>query len=200
MVRRARIAPRLWQQRALCAGALVVVTAYLVDASLFNRKQWYQSFVTAPPTEAISQEFHQVRGNRTRMFAYPRANLGTLDCFEESPLPISASLRPNLPADEYPADPAAGTVTRVSWSPNEIAVTADFRYPGRVVVNQNFDRHWRVEGGELVSQDGLLAADVSAGEHLVRFSYLPLPFLIGLVITLLSLLGLAWIWWRWRPA
>ncbi len=189
----------LWARAAAVAIGLAVATAYLVDASTFNREQWHQTFGTPPPTDPPSPSFHQVGGDPNRMYAYPRANRGSVACFEESPLDISPYLQLGAPAEELPLDPASGTVRRVHWSPNRIELDVDFQRPGRVVVNQNFERHWKVSTGQLVSHLGLLAADVPAGRHRVVFRYLPTPFLVGLAISLVALLAAGGLWYRWRP-
>jgi uncharacterized membrane protein YfhO len=131
------------------------------------------------------------------MYVYPRTNQGTLDCFEEAPLDISPHLGAELPADEYPLDPSVGTVRRTLWSPNHIVVETDFARDGTVVVNQNFNAGWRVEGGVLADQGGLLAARVAAARRTVSFRFLPTSFLVGLAVSLATLLYGAWLWRRW---
>jgi hypothetical protein len=199
---------------AVAVAVLGLAAAFLVDAATFNSEQWFQTLTLPPPQEAVSPAFRQVRGDRHRMYAYPRTNLGTLDCFEEAPLDISPRLGANLPADEYPmaeeaagaagagpgvagADSRVGTVRRMLWSPNHIVVEADFKRPGLVVVNQNYHPGWRVRGGELVSAGGLLAARVEAGRHTVRFRFLPTSFLVGLGLSVATLIYGVWQWRRW---
>jgi uncharacterized membrane protein YfhO len=123
------------------------------------------------------------------MMIYPRLNEGTLSCFEESPLDISPLLRANLPADEYLADPAAGTVRRVRWSPNRIVLDVEASRPATVIVNQNYGPGWRAEGGTLENQGGLLTARVPAGHHTVTFWFRPPGFSVGLLVTATSLLA-----------
>jgi hypothetical protein len=179
------------------AGALLAI-GFIADASAFNRGQWFQTLTTPPPAETPARSFEQVRGSRHRMYAYPRQNRGTLDCFEEAPLDISPRLRTGQP-EEYPLEDSMGTVRRVSWSPNQIVVDTDFQRPGVVVVNQNFHKSWHAEGGGVFNEGGLLAARVAAGRHRVRFWFLPTSFLIGLAVTLSTFVCGAWLWWRWAP-
>jgi hypothetical protein len=200
-VERAAARARALPRRGPWAVGMVALAAaaYLVDASQFNRQQWRQTFGTPPPADVPSPDFHQVAGARWRMYAYPRVNRGSLDCFEESPLDRSPRLSGNAPAEEtvQPAD--AGTVTRRHWSPNEIRLTAELRRSAHVVVNQNFDPHWQVDGGRAVSMDGLLAAKVPAGRSEVVFRYRPRPFVIGWVVSLFAVVGWLTLWIRWRP-
>jgi hypothetical protein len=168
------------------AGALTVVLAlaYLVDASSWNRLRWAETIGTAPPADKRAAQFHQAAGDRWMMMTYPRANRGSLACFEETPLDISPRLRANLPADEYLADPSAGQVRRLSWSPNRIVLDVDTKRPATLLVNQNYDPGWRAEGGEIASDGGLLAARVPAGRRTVTFRYLPRSFVIGAAVSL----------------
>lgn len=199
-----RWAQRNERRRALryaaAALTLAVALAYVFDASSFNRLQWNQTFGTPPPAVTNRTPFRQAMGDPNRMYLYPAQNQGSLRCFEESPLDISKKLAVGRPKEEFLAPPGVGTVDRVRWSPNRIIVEADLPQPGRVVVNQNYERHWKVtEGGEVTSHQGLLAADVPAGRRFVVFRYLPTPFLWGLGISCATFLLAGYLWRRWRP-
>jgi hypothetical protein len=185
-----------WRAAGPRARLLAVLTsalalAFLVDAAEFNRQQWNQTFAGPPRSLPRSPEFHQSPGNAGLMYLYPPANQGSLNCFEETPIPISPALRANLLADEYLREPDAGSVRRVRWSPNRIDLEVDLRRPSTVIVNQNFGPGWRVTGGTILSQDGLLAANVPAGRHEVAFRYLPTSVVVGGVVTAVSALAAA---------
>ena len=134
--------------RVGAVAVLALALAYLLDASSFNRIQFVPTFGAAPPRAAPAAAFHQVPGDRGQMTAYPPANLGTLSCHEELPINISPRLRGNLPADEYLAEPDAGKVTRTFWSPNRIVLEVEATRPTTVLVNQNMNGGWRVDGAE----------------------------------------------------
>jgi hypothetical protein len=177
--------------RAVSVFVLVLAAGFLVDAASFNRLQWDQTFRGAPYTEPRAPDFHQAPGNRGRMYVYPAANQGSLNCFEETPIEISPLLRANLPADEYLQEPDAGTVRRVHWSPNRIDLDVELCRPATVIVNQNFGPGWRVTGGTIANQGGLLAVRVAQGHHGVTFRYLPRSVVIGATVSLLGALGAA---------
>ena len=183
--------------KVLAWGGLALSLAFLIDAADFNREQWFQTLTLQAPRDPRAVTFRQVRGDRHQMYVYPRTNQGTLDCFEEAPLDISPHLGAELPADEYPLDPSAGTVRRTLWTPNHIVVETDFARDGTVVVNQNFHAGWRVRGGVLADQGGLLAARVAAGRRTVSFRFLPTSFLVGLAASLATLVYGTWLWRRW---
>jgi len=188
------VGPRRW----IAIAVAVLAALFLIDEASFNREQWFQTMSLPAPTDPVSPSFHQVRGDRHRMYAYPRANRGTLDCFEETPLDISPRLSGVLPAEEYPLDPSFGTVRRATWTPNKVVVDSQLTRPGVVVVNQNYHQGWRVTGGVLVNQGGLLAARVEAGARQIVFRFLPRSFLVGLAISLATLGQGIWLWIRWR--
>jgi hypothetical protein len=182
--RRLGVGKRLLGVLVLAAGV-----AYLFDASSWNRLLFLPTLGLPAPTTPPSKEFHQVPGNAGFMMLYPRLNQGSLSYFEETPLDISPRLRPDLPADEYLADPDAGTLRRLSWSPNKIVLDLNLKRPTTVLVNQNWGVGWRAVGGEIVpkGEAGLLAARVAAGRHTLVLHYLPTSLIIGAGVSLLSL-------------
>lgn len=184
------------------AGVALLTAAGLgwgFDAATFNRQQWNQTFGTPPPDWLPkSPDFVQDMGDPNRMYAYPRANRGSLMGFEESPLDVSQVLAIGRP-EEFLIEPGAGTVTRLKWTPNEVTVKAVLNKPSRVLVNQNYSTDWKVSGGTLVNQQGLLGADVQAGETVVTFTYSPTTFWVGLLGTLVTLGVMVFLFRRWKP-
>jgi hypothetical protein len=176
------------RRRLVGVGVLALAVGYMVDAASWNRLQFLPTFGSAEPREPRAPEFRQVPGDRGNMMAYPRANEGTLSCFEETPLDISPRLRGNLPADEYLSERDAGTVRRLRWSPNRIVLDVDVKRATTVLVNQNMGVGWQAEGGEIVAGgvDGLLAARVAPGRHTLTLSYLPRTVILGGAISLMA--------------
>jgi uncharacterized membrane protein YfhO len=56
------------------------------------------------------------------------------------------------------------------------------------VINQNYDWGWRVRGGQAESFNGLLSTQVEPGDTQVTFYYLPSSFIMGILVSLLSVL------------
>ncbi len=144
---------------------------------------------TFPPVPRVDQEFRQTRGNRFVMPLWPYVDRGMLACYDETPWPTSTALRPDLPAEEYLADPGAGQVRRREWTPNRIDLAVDLQRPATVVVNQNWNAGWRASTGKLRSWNGLLAVDLPAGRTDLRLRFLPNSVLVGLAVTLLAIGG-----------
>jgi hypothetical protein len=177
------------KRRALGVVVALAAIAYLFDAASWNRLQFLPTLGLPPPTDPPVAQFRQAPGDPAFMMLYPRQNLGSLNYFEETPLPRSPRLQPDLPADEYLADPGAGTVRRMSWTPNAILLDVNLKRPTTILVNQNWGPGWHAYGAELVEngEGGLLAARAPAGRHTIAFRYLPTSFVIGAGVSLLSL-------------
>ncbi len=144
------------------------------------------------------QEFRQARGNRWLAAHYTGIGAGSLSCWETHPVTMSSLLRGDLVAEEYVADPQVGKARRIAWSPNEIVVHASMASAGRLLVNQNWHPGWRASVGTVVSQEGLLAVELPAGENDVTLSFRPRSALTGGVVTLVALVALVGIGWGTR--
>jgi len=136
--------------------------------------------------------FRQSRGNRRDVHMFTPANLGSLYCVAGNPLPESELLRGDLPAEEYPEDPAKATVKRVQWTPNEIRLEVDAKEPTTVLINQNWAAPWRSNIGTVRSKEKLLAIDVPAGKHDLVVYYADRFLQLCLLVSLATLLGVAW--------
>ncbi len=140
---------------------------------------------------AADTPFRQARGSRRILMHYTAQNLGALQCWEAYPVPMSPRLRGDLAQEEYLARPGDGAVARVAWSPNRIDLHVSARRATRVLVNQNWHPGWRASIGRVVSDDGLLAVDVPAGDHALVLRYLPRAGLGGALVTLAGLVAVA---------
>jgi hypothetical protein len=143
--------------------------------------------VLEPEPPKVDRDFRQARGNRWLAAYYPMMSRGSLTCFDDYDIAQSPDLRGDLPAEEYLRDAEAGTVRRVAWSPNHVALETVLTHPARVYVNQNWHPGWRSSAGTVVSDNGLLAVDLPAGTQTVTLRFLPRSALGGLATTLLGL-------------
>ena len=149
-------------------------------------------------TSDAREEFHQSRGNRWLVAHYEALNVGSLSCWETHPVVQTPLLRADLPNEEYLADEDAGTAKRVSWSPNLIVVHVSLTKPARLLVNQNWHPGWHADSGNVISNEGLLAVDLPAGERDVRIRYRPWSTIGGALVTFTSLAMLGVLGWRTR--
>lgn len=147
---------------------------------------------------APAPEFHQSRGNRWMIAHYQAVGIGSLSCWETHPVIQSTLLHGDLPAEEYLSEPTreAGTVKRVSWSPNRIVMHANLTRPARILVNQNWHPGWHASVGTVVSDEGLIAIDVPAGNQDVVLRFRPWSTIAGAGVTLTALAMLGVLAWR----
>jgi hypothetical protein len=90
-----------------------------------------------------------------------------------------------------------GSAKVVGFSPNEIAVeVAGARVGDRLVINQNFDPGWRVDGRPTEPYRDALACALAAPNGRYTFRFWPRGLSAGLVVLALTLSGLAWCYWR----
>jgi hypothetical protein len=151
-------------------------------------------------TAARAPEFHQARGNRWLAAHFQAMGVGSLSCWETHPVAQSPLLRADLVAEEYLSDASrgAGTVKRVGWTPNTVTLHATLTRPARVLVNQNWHPGWHASVGEVVSNEGLLAVDLPAGDQEVALRFRPWSTLAGAGVSASALLMLAVLGWRTR--
>ncbi|MBX3204372.1 MAG: hypothetical protein KF764_04850 [Labilithrix sp.] len=185
--------PRLGDGKRWRVGANVVLTIAVV-ATVGAQLQTFASIGNARELGVVAvdrlKEFRQARGNRWLAAHYDGLGAGSLSCWETHPVTMSPKLRGDLAAEEYVADPAVGKAKRVSWSPNQIVVHASMATAGRLLVNQNWHPGWRSSVGDVVSDEGLLAVDLPAGERDVTLSFRPRSALAGGAVTLAALASL----------
>ena len=82
---------------------------------------------------------------------------------------------------------------RLEWTPNRINLEVDAKEPTTVLVNQNWAREWRASVGTVRSEEQLLAVDVPAGKNVVVLEYKDRFLDVCLLVSLLSLLGIAFV-------
>lgn len=138
---------------------------------------------------AARGDFHQAVGTRWIAQVWPRANLGSLACFEEQPFPVSPMLRGDRVDEEWLAR-GEGKVQRLGWSPNELELEVETRAGGTVAVNQNAAAGWSTNVGGIAEYQGLLAVEVPAGRHLVTLTYREAGFVPLAIVSLTTLLAI----------
>ena len=90
-----------------------------------------------------------------------------------------------------------GTAKLVSFSPNELVVdVVGARVGDRLIINQNFDPGWRVDGRATESQHDALAAVLTAASGRLTFRFWPRGLSAGLAALALTLGGLWLVYWR----
>jgi hypothetical protein len=185
---------------ALGGAAFAVLVGRAVANNLVADVRAHQVIFAQEPPLVRKAAFRQARGNRWDAQVWPPLGRGSLQCFEETEFPQSPRLRADLPAEEYPSDPAAASVERLAWTPNHITLDVVAKAPTTIYVNQNFARGWSSNAGSVRSEDGLLALDVPAGKSLVKLSYGDGWLTFGLLVSFASFAFALWLFVRWLAA
>ena len=183
---------------ALGVLAAAGVAGFGVISQIKNIHRVAEGMWLAPSPPSVERPFHQARGNRWALAYYAPMARGSLSCWEAYPVPMSPLLRGDLQAEEYLAEGTQGSVERLSWSPNQIALKAELQNAGRLLVNQNWHPGWRASIGTVTSQEGLLAVDLPAGAHKLILRFAPRSAYGGGLISLAGLGAVAAMVWLER--
>jgi hypothetical protein len=199
--------------RLVLALEVLLVAGLAADVTLTNQTVIQQGLDPVLPSRPASADFFQNGGASYSRFAtFPVSGFGTRACY----VPIEWKTAPGITDGRSPQarlEPAdAGTVTQSSWSPNELVFEARLGAPGLLVVNQNYETGWRLEGDDVdgtvgafvVAQDrfwdirarpselpakgaiGLLAVKLSAGNHHLVLRHRPPGLPLGILLSLIG--------------
>jgi hypothetical protein len=176
--------------------AAIVIALAAIDGVAYCAYQWYGVFVEDEEIPEARPAFYHVESDWKGMRRALFAGHGALGCDEEAPLQRAESLDADDVPQERLLDPSAGEVVGATFSPNRRVVTVALARPTILLVNSNWNEHWRADRGRVTKIAGRLAVDLPAGRHEVTLTYAPRSFTVGATVTgigLPSLLGLfAW--------
>jgi len=133
---------------------------------------------------------------------YPRliANWGGVDGYENLNV-VTGRVRttgdPDYRGEVY-VDGSDGTVTLTSWTMASVRVSVRAAGPVMVVMNQNFERGWRVRrrdatgavttAAAIRTSDGLIGVSASSGDSDLEFIYWPAGLTAGAWLSVGALL------------
>jgi hypothetical protein len=139
------------------------------------------------------------------------AGLGVIECTMSSALNIWAPKDPtgHIPGlgargrgtPEYHGEAytlsGTGQAELTSFTPNEVVVRVTGGEPGdTLVVNQNYDPGWHVDGKPTKNRADALAATLSGGDQELRFRFRPRGVFGGFLVLLLTAGGYFWLYRR----
>ena len=179
---------------------IVLIIIITLDLLLVSWPLYANTFDIKPPDikESKDKEIIPIWSSNPLISQYPNflQNLATIDCYERVHPSIKA-----VPAfidtgekyahyygEAYIAENNQ-TQSLVYFSPNKIKVKVNIKREQTLVLNQNYDSGWKAKDREVFSYNGLIAAKVKSSDSIAEFYYLPNSFLIGLVVTIISLIG-----------
>jgi len=160
------------------------------------------------PTEAVevrdNEEFFHlmVSDPFSTQYVNMLQNIGTLNCYERVHPEVRAIALANDEGELNPAYKGEAYLLRqdakpeVEFSPNRFTVEVTSGTEDTLVLNQNYDQGWYSDAGKVIEVEGKVGVRLEPGEHSVRFRYLPATFIIGAVISILSIMGVMLLWRR----
>ena len=176
---------------------LILIDLYVVNSVTFN-----DAFTLPKPLTDKSKPFKQVSPNYDGYFTvyiHFLRNEGTVFSDEAIRLPLKAipSDSPLYKGEVFLAKGRGSAVTNF-WSPNKIDVDVALASEnGRIIINQNYVRGWKVNDGRHVEPyQGLISAEIFPGDKQLIFYYLPDSFLLGALLSSLGIILLVILWKR----
>lgn len=178
----------------LAVMVLATVNCLLIGPQDLESVLQYPARPAAP-----ARVFHQIAhgpGNNG-MLIPAMENTGVVDCYDYTQwnTNVHASDRPGYRGEVYLL--GRGSVELERWTPNALTYSVSVPAAGEVVVNQNYDRWWRVVAGRgaVVNENGLIGVRVLAATQNVTIAYRDYGALIGMLMTLATI-GLTIVLWR----
>lgn len=182
--------------------ALISATGLFIlyDLCVVNGPILKQAFVIKPSNIEENAEFKQrhtainFHPGLSRSSLYPvfLNNSGILDAYEVvnvSKGKVFAVGNPGYEGEAYLVN--QGVSCKITFfSPNKIVVNVNANAPDVLALNQNYYKGWRVKGSKdnsIKPFNGLIAVHVDSSVKEAVFYYLPNSFIIGSIISTLSL-------------
>ncbi len=206
--------------RRVVAG--LVVALALADGLAFDYVRFNKVFDLPMALAARETRFVHYRGDWRSMMNQVFEGHGALACDEEAPLERAAELDEGEVPQVRLLDPGAGQIVQTHWTQNRVELELALDRPTTVMVNQNWNEHWKataglgprpkdgvgckvVRVGPKLDRDrdgGRLGVEAPAGRYTLEIFYRPTSFVIGAVVSGVSLplLLALFLWRRKRPA
>ena len=130
------------------------------------------------------------------MLRFNQANIGITRCYEYTglPTPVVGYNEPGYEGEQHLL--GRGALQLLQWTPNALTFEVDAQSPTTIVINQNYDRGWKVArgSGSIVSHDGLLAVELPSGKQQLEVANRGDGLIAGFLITLVTAIGAALLW------
>ncbi len=198
---------KLGARAAILLGT-TAVGLLAIDGAIYGNAQLAHVFeLGAPKIERA--DFYQVKGHYSRMLELVYQDHGVIGCDEEAPLTRALSLDEGPGPQARLEEEGAGSLKVLRWSPNEIELEVSTVRPTNLLLNLNWNEHWKSDLGEVVRVGAKWPADKDGGRlgvrlpvasGRVRVLYRPRSFVIGTILTALSLLFIALVQLGGRPS
>lgn len=176
-----------------------IVAISITDLFLVFRRPLLNVFSESPIAVDKNNDFYQVidkyatDAGSWRMYPNLFSNKGTLNAYDVAyDAEHSKIFAKDFNDEAYKGEvylEYGGKASYVFWSTNKLIVNFNTEKVTHLVINQNYDAGWRVKGKVAESFNGLLSTIVTPSDKTVEFYYLPTAFIMGLIVTLVSIIS-----------
>ncbi len=173
---------------AVVVVGIALIDCWLVSASYLSiavaggqsPKPWFATFTQ-------SSEPRAAHG----MFMVANSNSGVIACNDAIPrkFNVHGFEDPGYRGEQYLLGPGSIALTR--WTPNALSFAVDAPESTVMVINQNYDKNWRIVSGrgEMMPYSGLIAVRVPPGHQSVAIAFRSRAFIVGLTVSLLAIIA-----------
>jgi len=181
--------------------ALFAVLFVLGNFFLVNSPALEYPFTIAPKDIGWGDEFYHVVEKRGAQCFGPDlygiflSGRGALNCYEHLRIPAKAMpkykrgiLNKGYKGEAFLLNDR-GDAMIYYFSPNKVVVNVNATREDTLILNQNFHKGWHVKGssGVVESTRGLVSTQVTPKDKRVTFYYLPYSFIIGLILSTITI-------------
>ncbi|MCK5124878.1 MAG: hypothetical protein KAR42_01340 [candidate division Zixibacteria bacterium] len=160
-------------------------THLLVSLPILN-----EAFTRKPEKVEQRADFKQVEGDPNRMYAAFLSNEGTIKAAWLSAYRGGRGIYDGQNLKEWYSENDRITVLNRDFTPNRITFNLKAPVGGNLIVGQGFDPGWRRINGTPISDfHDLVSCRIDAGESKLEIYYRPDYFYLGLIISIVSILG-----------
>ena len=105
-------------------------------------------------------------------------------------LPLSKlELNPDYKGEVYFQSGSDNQASLLKMSPNKIIVSAEISDSAPLLINQNYHNHFRTSVGKLADIGGILGVQLPPGNYKVVLKFVPWPFYLGLLLSVISVMA-----------
>ena len=179
--------------------SVLVLVVCLVLLFTSNTKL-FEGMFNIQPYEVIDNEggqFKQMVDNGvvhgdalSGMYPFVLKGVGVTNCYMPGSLQNHAipMQDPRYEGEVFIRDDGRGKAIITAFSPNIVEVNVTAFGKGVLVLNQNYEKNWKVQGSTgVIDTEGLVSTDVDSSTHKIVFYYIPDTFIYGVLLTIVGL-------------
>ncbi len=178
----------------------ILTLTYPLAAQAFVLPHTVQTIERAPHPIAYSPFEYKIRHNGvdyTRAYDATLQGYGNMTyCSVLGPEPSVELISDEEPKGILAVNNEDATVDLTQWSPNAVTAQVTITQKTSAILNANYAQGWYVNGNPAKEIKNRPAIELEPGNHTLTFSYIPPGLKAGVVITVLTILGMISLYWK----